>query len=441
MTSESVPTPRPQLQLPNPPARIPRWGAGESRLRAQQAAERAHATGALDAPGVEATTGDLPYESVREEQAAVESATVRLERLEADAVGTTLLEDAKQGGQVPPIPAARTNSVAGVADELATAEEALATAVERHDRATRVIDGGERASDGTARAGSPIAPEADETRGIRSALWRATAAGMLPVLIPLVVEGLAVTFNMHTYLRADDGNWIQPAVIAVITVGILSIAPYLLGVVLNDQAAGKTLSRWDAIGAAVVAVFWIGVGVTLSLVRVQVDRNEAIRAAQEDRRQAISEAQQLGQSTDIPPVDPGAVFDPVLPTVFWILVFVGFGAVLMLWERTHRNPARLHELRTRLARVRATERAHILREHKGALDGSVTAQERINELALQMWDAELDVVWTSAALDTAEYHRSLGEAAGDPDMPLAVERHKQARAARRAADDSAGGAR
>lgn len=430
MSNETVPVSLyPQMQLPNPPTRVPRLDAGESRLRAQQAAERAVTTGALDATGVEATTGDLPYKALRDAQAGVELATVALERLEAEASGVTLLESARQGALAMPVKVTATHSVVGLGEELSKAEERLTEAEARHDFATRVLAGAESAPDGSRRAGNPITPHATTEKAIESALRRMMWARTLPILIPIVVEGLAVTFNMHAYLRADDGNWIQPAVIALITVGILSISPYLLGIVANDQAHGKEMSPIDAVGVAVLAVFWVGVGITLALVRVQVDRNEAVRAAELSRRQAIAESQQLGQPVDVPPVDPGTVFEPILPTVFWVLVFVGFGVVLILWERTHRNPARVHELETRLARLLAVTRVQMLRAHAATLGGSINLQERINNLALQMWDAEIEVVRASARLDTAEYHRCLGEAAGDPEMPLAVEDHKRRRSA------------
>lgn len=419
--------------LPNTPDRIARPGVGEAMQRAQQMAERGIQTGAVDHPGVDATTGELPGESVIRAEAQLSHARVPGEIAETTASGLTIAESARRGAQVTPAKDALTTSVEGLRQEYARATQEVGDAAEEHSDLRLILKGEKPASDGTHRPGDPIAPEARE---LRREVRRQTIRDALPVVIPLLVEGGAVTFNMHTYLRADDGNWLLPLVIAVITVGILTFAPYLLGLTLNDAAQGRTLSIVERVVLGVLAGFWITVGVTLALVRVQVDQEAAVRTAEERYRSDVELAQQLGTPVeDIPPVDPSAVFDPVLPTVFWIAVFLGFGVALIWWERMHRNPIRMQELRARLRLVEAKDRALVLGAQLDDVEHSVALQQQINGLAAQMWVDEHEVIDATAEVARSVYHETLGEASGDPSMPLAIERHRAAKAAK-AADDA-----
>lgn len=420
--------------LPNTPDRIARPSVGEALQRAQQMAERGIQTGAVDAPGVDATTGELPGEAVIRAEAQLSHARVAGEIAESEASGLTIAESARRGAQVPPAAGALTTSVEGLRAEHARATQDIDESAEENRDHRLMLRGEMPAPDGTHRPGNPIAPDA---RDLRREVRRQTLRDALPVVIPLLVEGGAVTFNMHTYLRADDGNWLLPLVIAVITVGILTFAPYLLGLTLNDVAQGRSLSLVERVVLGVLAGFWITVGVTLALVRVQVDQAEAVRAAEERYRSDVELAQQLGTPVeDIPPVDPSTVFDPVLPTVFWIAVFLGFGVALIWWERMHRNPIRMQELRSRLRLTEAKDRGLLLAAQLDDVEHSVALQRQINGLATQMWGDEHEVIDATAEVARSVYHETLGEASGDPSMPIAIERHRAAQAAK-AADDAA----
>ncbi len=439
MSRTSVPQPEPSAEgeptraastpvhLPNPPIGVPRRSAGETVERARQAAERGITSGAVDAPTVEAIIGDLPGEAMIAEDAAIEHAGLTAEAAESRASGETLLEGARRGSQVAPSVDAETTSVDGLRVELAAAEKRLARVIRFHKRLRAVLRGERPADDGTHRAGEEIAPHAID---LRRRLRIENLLAALPVTVPLIVEGGAVTFNMHAYLRADDANWALPVVIAVITVGVVTFAPYLLGRAMNDVVAGRRLLVVQRILLGLLAGFWVVVGVALALVRVQVDQHEAVRAAEAQRATDVRLAQSLGKPVDdIPEVDPVAVFDPVVPTVFWIAVFLGFGVALLWWECSHRNPVRMQELRARIARGEEERRVAALTAQLAAVEGSVALQERVNGLAAEMWKAEGEVIDAVAARAEAEYHAALGEASGDPAMPLAIDRHRRQRLA------------
>ena len=420
--------------LPNTPDRIARPSLGEALQRAQQMAERGIQTGAVDAPGVDATTGELPGEAVIRAEAQLSHSRVPGEIAESGASGLTIAESARRGAQVTPAEGSLTTSVEGLRAEYARATQDVDESEEEHRDLRLMLRGEKTAPDGTHRPGTVLAPDA---RNLRREVRRQTVRDALPVVIPLLVEGGAVTFNMHTYLRADDGNWLLPLVIAVITVGILTFAPYLLGLTLNDVAQGRTLSLVERVVLGVLAGFWITVGVTLALVRVQVDQEEAVRIAEERRRSDVELAQQLGTPVeDIPPVDPSTVFNPALPTLFWIAVFLGFGVALIWWERTHRNPIRMQELRARVRLAEAKDRALLLGAQLDDVEHSVALQRQINDLATRMWVDEHEVIDATAEVARSVYHATLGEASGDPSMPIAIERHRAAQAAK-AADDAA----
>ena len=322
-------------QIANPPLSRPRTDPGASQQRAQQAGEVAIGSGSLDAAAIAAHTDDLPFVVTRAARARTEFAAIAGERAESEMVGVALETAAARGSQVEPKPGTRTNSRAGIAAEAAEAEKELAAEEEALQALQETLAGSRPHVDGTRRPGNRLATHA---RNLRRALLFALLRLAAVVIAPIVIEGYAVTHNMHAYLRADDADWVSPAVIAAITVGILTLAPYVLGVAINDLAHGAAAHVLVKGLLIAIAVLWVGVGVTLACVRVQVDRAEAIRAAEERRRAAIANAQGLGESIDIPGVDPGAVFDPVLPAIFWIVVFVGFGAgmswasALVRWE-------------------------------------------------------------------------------------------------------------
>lgn len=429
-----VPVPAATIQLPNSPDPVARPRLGEAIMRAQQMAERAIAAGAVDAPGVAANPGELPGESVIYAERALGHARVPGEIGETVAAGLVLAEEARRGTRVTPLEQALTSSVEGLSAELARAREIAAAAQADHAADRRVLAGEEMLADGTRRPGLPIAPE---ERRLRRRIRTEEVRAALPLLVPLTIEGAAVTVNMHSYLRVDDGMWWMAVAIALITIGVLTFAPFLIGTALNDLAHGAHLTRMEQAGLALLALVWTGAGTLLALIRVQVDRAEAIRVAEERHRSDVELAQQLGrQVDDIPPVDAGAVFDPVLPTLFWITVFIGFGVVLIWWERTHRNPVRLQELRNRLRVEETSERVLLLSSKLVDITASVELQRRSNEIAVQMWHDEHGVIDATAETRRAAYHATLGEASRDPAMPPAIEQHK-ADAARRAAEAAA----
>jgi len=403
-------------------------------LRAQQAGERAITTGALDQAGVDATTGALPFESEREERARVELAAVPGERARTQAAAETLLTVARNGGHVKKSRLAQTNSVDGVRHELGVAVDRLERARSEHEESLDVLAGSRPARDGTVRVGHLIAPHATPTPWL---LARSRVVASLPLVVPLAVEGTAVAFNMHAYLHAADSNLLLPIGIAVITVCILTFAPYVIGIHVNNVAHGLRLSIVDRITITVLAVFWVGVGVTLALVRTTVDHGEAADKVKEEHQAAVRNALAHGNpesSVTGPNIDD--YFNPLLTAVFWVVVFVGFGVVLVVFERLHRNPERMHELALRVA-VHARQRlVTALTDQLAQLTASVEAQEKSNASSLAMWDAEPDLIKAAAAHDVVVYHRSLGEASGEPDMHLAIERHRAERA-RRAAEVAA----
>lgn len=420
----------PRMQIPNPPAAVSRLAAAEIMLRAQQAAERGIATGAVDATSVEANLGALPGVAEIHAQADEYRAALHAQRADTKASGATLVVDAELGRHVDPEPLARSVSVAGLEIDLQDAADEASDASGAHEILTDVMAGERTWSDGTTRVGEPAAPEARSTPEIRRAIRTENVKAMVPVAVPLLVEGVAVAYNMHAYMRADDSLWWVAPLIAVITVCVLTLSPFLLGTVANDIVHGARpglLARW-LYGAA--AAVWLGVGVTLALVRVQVDQLEAVRAAREQRDSDVRLAQAMGTPVDsIPEVDPGAVFNPVLPSVFWIIVFVGFGIVLMLWECLHRNPVRMAELHARGRLVNAQTTLIALTAQLAAVKGSVQLQHTVNGHALEMWDGEDEVITAVTARAEAVHERTLGEASGDPAMPLALTAHRAARLA------------
>lgn len=415
------------IHLPHPPVVLPRLNDGHSQERARQAAERAVAAAAIDSATVEASTDFLPYEAERAAQAGVELAGLPVERIESEATGVVLLDDARQGRHGVPSPDALTRSVPGLTDEYARAARIRDQARSQNDRDRAVLDGTEKHPDGTLRPGTHIAPDATDL--VRAMRW-ATAAAVLPLLLPALVEGAAVTANMRSYLRVDDADLVLPVAIAVIAVGVLTVVPYLVGRALDDVVHGARLHVVHVVGAAVAVVAWVTVGVVLALVRVDVDRAEAIAKAEEQRQSRIQALQGMGTGADVPLVDPDAVFDPTLPTVLWVAVFLGFGALLILWEMTMRNPARVAELRSRRALLAAEDRVLRLADALSGLEGSVAVQAQVNVLALRMWDAQADIVSAACARDVAVHDRALAEASHDPSMPLAIEQHRASHAAR-----------
>lgn len=432
--------PAPHVQLANPPEPVVRPGAGELEERAQQLAERGIRSGAVDAPGVDATTGDLPGEAVIDADAGIRHAGIPAERAETEATGLALAFEAEEGRHVEPAAGALTTSVEGLDLELEAAQDELDAARKAWRRLRAVLRGRRRSADGTVRPGEQIAPDA-KADDLRRQIRRENVLAAIPLVIPLVVEGAVMTFNMHAYLRADDTNWWAPLGMAVIALGIVTFAPYLLGRAINDLTHGKRLHIAETVALAALAVVWVVAAVALALVRVQVDQQGAVAAAEDRRRAAIDLAQQTGGSTGaVPPVVPGDVFDATLPTVVWIVVFLGFGLVLLWWEATHRNPVRVAEAKARLRVIGAAEPVALLTAKRAEVLRSVTLQRETNALALAMRDAEHGVVDAVAASARAVYHAALGEAAGDPSMPPAIERHKAARAAR-AADATADGER
>lgn len=408
-----------EVQLPHPPAGEPHRNSGKSQLDAEQAADRHIHSGAVDPENVEAGVGPLGFDTLREAEANLEQAIAKQESLEAEAAGKALIEGARQGRQSEQPRWALTTSQAGAEAEADRAQIARRTAEETNAHDNAVLDGKETYRDGSHRPGEQLSPG---TTHLRWAVFRATTASWLPLLLPAAVEFWIVASNMRSYLRTDDSDLLTPATIAVTTVMILTVVPFLLGRWLAGVQAGREASTLERVAAIVAATFWLGVGTSLAIVRVQVDQANAIAKANNDYRDAVQQAQSLGQSADsVPPVDPATVFNPVLPTIFWIIVLCGLGVALIWFELNHFNPARLAELRSRAVLVEAVDRDVEAIAWVAQLEGAVDLQTAMLETSREMWQHEPDAIRQRAARDVQIYRSTLATASGDPRMVLAIE--------------------
>lgn len=406
------------VQLPHPPAGEPHRNSGKSQLDAEQAADRDVHSGSVDPENVEAGVGPLGFDTLREAEASLERAIAKQESLEAEATGKALIEGARQGMQSEQPRWALTTSQAGAKAEADRVQTARRKAEETNAHDNAVLDGKATYHDGSHRPGERLSPD---TTHLKWALFRTTIAAWLPLLLPAAVEFWIVASNMRSYLRTDDSDLLTPAAIAVTTVMILTVVPFLLGRWLAGARAGRDASTLERVAAVVAAAFWLGVGTTLAIVRVQVDQANAVARANDAYREAVQQAQSLGQSADsVPPVDPATVFNPVLPTVFWIIVLCGLGVALIWFELNHFNPARLTELKSRAVLVEAVDRDVEAIAWVAQLEGAVDLQTAILETSREMWKHEPDAIRQRAARDVQIYRSTLATASGDPRMVLAI---------------------
>jgi hypothetical protein len=408
-----------EVQLPHPPTGEPHRSSGKSQLDAEQAADRDVRSGAVDPENVEAGVGPLGFDTLREAEANLEQAIAKQESLEAEATGKALIEGARQGAQSAQPRWAFTTSQAGAKAEADRTHTARKKAEETNAHDNAVLDGTAIYHDGSHRPGEMLSPGITH---LKWAVFRATIAAWLPLLLPAAVEFWIVASNMRSYLRTDDSDLLTPATIAVTTVMILTVIPFLLGRWLAGVQAGRKASAVDRVAALVAAAFWLGVGATLAIVRVQVDQANAIAKANSDYRVAVQQAQSLGQSADsVPPVDPATVFNPLLPTILWIIVLCGLGVALIWFELNHSNPARLAELKSRAVLVEAVDRDVEAIAWVAQLEGAVDLQTAVLETTREMWKHEPEAIRHRAARDVQIYRSTLATASGDPRMVLAIE--------------------
>lgn len=418
------------LHMPATPPDTPDFPAGRHVLEAQQQAERDIASGALDVSYVEAGEGPLPSQQEIRARAQLRKEGARQQAASAEAIATALLQDAEQGLHTTPprgmrtsrVRRARSRSLSTARSESEAAAAALADADATHRNTVDVLEGKRATPDGENRAGAPIAPG---TRYLLLAIVLALVAEYALLAIPLLIEGSIVAENMHVYFGTDDANPWVPFTIAAVTVLSLTVVPFLVGRQLNHLLHGghRHILRWIAIGAGLA--IWLYAGVTLAQVRVAVDRDAALDRAERRYRQAVEDAQAAGiDPATVPTVVPDEVFDPTLPLLMWFGILLGIGIALMIWEIFRYNPARLEELRARLARSRAEERALVLDDYIGRVEADVAAQRAANEAAATEWELELSRIDAEARLCERTYEVALVQASGSPEMAMAIENRR-----------------
>ncbi|MGB4135678.1 MAG: hypothetical protein WA971_03890 [Microbacterium sp.] len=410
-----------EVNLANPPLREQAPLPGDSELRAQQAAQRFIDSGSLDATTVSASIDDLPYEKLRREQAEVEIAEIPAERAEADAVAAVLRERAKQGELVAPPEGAGSSapkSLKRLKKERKRTRKQKDAAKQAHDD---VLDGlkGTPADDGAVYRGEPVQPGAENPARIARNL---RLKQILLIAALAACEGTAVMFNLHEYLRLDDGDFWLPAALTVVVMLILTAAPYGIGVWMNRLVHGGR-PQWGHIAAsAVAAVFWLSTAVMLAVLRTDVDRAGALAAAEERRDVMMKALQETDPQATLPEVDPGAVFNSGLALTWWIVALSGFGAVILVLEAMQ-NTLVLAEVERRIALAEAERRFDIVIDWLVAVKGSVTVRKAADQAVTEMYGAEEAVRRVRAERDIRVHRSELIVAAQDPAMALALEQH------------------
>ncbi|WP_457099655.1 hypothetical protein [Microbacterium sp. P5_E9] len=403
----------PEIHLPNPPQGDPVRSSGRSQQDAEQHAIRDVSTHAVDAEAVAAGLGPLGFDFLRDAEGIVESVGALQDTEEAKAAGDVLIELARQGQGITPRKDVVAATQSGVEEQLGIALTECEDSVTDHRTTLDVLSGTATRSDGRRYPGRPIAPGAAH---IGWAIVWARFIELLPFLVPLAIESIVVYSNMRAYLRTDDADVFSPAAIAASTVAVITMLPFLIGRGLNVAAHGGTLARWQRIGMAVGAGFWVAAAVLLATIRVTIDRAAAVAKAEDAARGSFQ-----GDAAPSVAVDPNTVFEPVVPFLFWVVVFLGLGCMLVLWELLMHNPARVEELEARRDRRACEERVIRLTSLKAAIDGTVALREGALEHSLAMWGSELGAIDARSGRDKQVYRAALRNASGDPRMTLALE--------------------
>lgn len=392
------------VHLPNPPERTPRRTGGRSGDDAQQAAERDVQTGAVDLDVVLAWESRLRYDRLRDAQAAVEALSAGQDRLEAEATGDALVARARSGHGTTAPREVEVPTLAGAKDQVVEATERNDDAAAAHEDAVEVLRGNRPRPDGSRYPGSPVAPGTTRV-GVHLLLLRVRE--LLPLVVPLLVEGYVVRNTMKAYLRTPDADFWSPTLIAISAVLTLTLPPFLIGRTLSRAAHGAVLGLWHRVAVAAGAVVFVATGVLLAVVRVQIDAAEAERKGRELAR--VSEV----------PFEP-APFPVVVPTVFWVLTLVGIGVVLICIELLAHNPALAEELETRRAKVQARRRLLVVRGYLDRVAAAGALQERTNAVSAAMWAQQVQEIPARAEVDKQLYRVSLVRASGDSRLGLAL---------------------
>ncbi len=299
-------------------------------------------------------------------------------------------------------------SEAGLLTELEKAQEALSQAQRAHDFDVAVLNGETLAKDGTARAGDPLTPGRARQGVLTRVLSRAMIAVALYLALPGLIEGNVVATNVRAYLRVDDADVFGPLVIAASAIIVLTLIPFLLGKRVNKVIHGRKLVLGEQIVYSAAAGFWLVGGVALAMVRVSVDRDSRVRQVAQDSGRTVQE------------IDPSQVFDPTLPTVFWIIVLLGLGVALITLELTD-NPAQRGELRTRIALVDQEQKTRAIEEALAEVRGQIALAEHHLATTRAMWKKEFVAITARAERDKQVYRMELCLASGDPNLALALE--------------------
>jgi hypothetical protein len=406
------------VNLPLTPADQPDWAGGRALEEAEQRGRGDVATDAIDAPGLRAGEQPMLFDTESRLRARHRGLVARQRAANSAAAGHALVA-AAQRGQRTRAPGDGPRTQTGATEERNSAKAELVRTENAHDTTAAVLDGERPAPDGAMRPGTPIA--ADPERIDRAVLWE-RVRDVLPLAIPLVIETIVVSANMRELFHVDDGNWWLPASIAVIAVISLTLIPYRVGRSLNVAAHGGRRPAWVWAITAVASAFWIGVGVTLAIVRVQVDGRAAVREAEEQHRDDVLNAVSNGIDPDsIPPFDASAVYDPVLPSVMWIVVLLGVGVALVLFELWAHDPARLDELVARRAVLRARRWVALLTEQVADIAAQVELQRQVNTQGALMWQIEQERIAAEHEIALATYAAAAAQTAGTPEMIDALE--------------------
>jgi hypothetical protein len=410
------------IHIPQVSPRDPRIPTGTSLEQARQAAEVDIASRAYDAVQVAAGDTQLPWQDFRDELTVLERTQVMLERIQQLFVGRVLLQRAKEGLLIPRTPEVRSSSAAGAEEELEQTDLEIETVGSQQSTAAAVLAGSQVTADGAAWPGTPIgAGSADPSRARRRETVR--TLGIFAVL--LLVEGIVVTLNMYEY---QGTTWIGAAAIAISALAVLSFGPFLLGRALAEMRARRRVRVFELMAAVLLAAFWIAVGVSLALVRVSVDQAAAVKRLEDRQADQVTAALEAGQPVpQFDAIDPQAIFDPTLPTWFWVATLIGFGVVVLAYEFQSHNPVRTEEaeLRSSLFELRV-RRMHLV-QRLASLKESEAVQEEAIRTTEEYYTEEIDAAVARGAAAKAEYEVVLVDASGDPEMLGAVEaRHAAA---------------
>lgn len=400
------------------PADQPEWAGGRVLEEAEQRGRGDVATDAIDAPGVRAGEQPMLFDTESRLRARHRGLVARQSAANSAAAGHALITAAERGERTP-APGDGPRTKTGATQERDSAQKECERVEQAHQVTVDVLNGERPAPDGAMRPGTPIA--ADPVHIDRAVMWE-RVRDALPLAIPLVIEMIVVSANMRELFHVADGNWWLPASVAVIAVISLTLIPHRVGRSLNIAAHGGHRPAWVWAATAVAAVFWIGVGVTLAIVRVQVDGRAAVREAQEQHRDDVLSAVSNGADpTSIPSLDTAVVYDPVLPSVMWIVVLLGVGVTLMLFELWAYDPARFDELVARRAVLRVRRWVTLLSEQVDDITAQAELQRQVNTEGAVMWKFEQERIAVEYEIALATYAGAAAQAAGTPEMTDALE--------------------